>query len=180
MAKKSTPVDSGRSKGKKKAAAQNKGGGPFVVSTNRKARHDYHIVETYECGIVLVGTEIKAIREGKVSLVDSYATIDDGEVWLRGLHIPEYSRGNVWNHTPRRVRKLLLHRREIDSLMGKVRDGNQTLVPLQLYFVDGRLKLELALARGKQDYDKRQDIKRRTEEREVVRELGRKIKGMKG
>lgn len=178
MAKKSTPVDSGRSKGKKASAPR--GGGPAVIATNRKARRDYHILDTYECGVVLVGTEVKALREGKASLVDAYATIDAGEVWLRGLHIPEYSRGNFWNHTPRRVRKLLLHRREIDSLTGKVRDGNHTLVPLQLYFVDGKLKCELALARGKQDYDKRQDIKRRTEEREVVRELGRKIKGMKG
>ena len=171
--KKAKPVDSG--KGKKKAG---KSAGPLVVATNRKARHDYRILDTYECGVVLVGTEVKALREGKASLVDAYATIDDGEVYMRGLHIPEYSAGHWTNHSPRRTRKLLLHRREIDSLMGKVRDGNSTLVPLQLYFVNGRLKVELALARGKQEYDKRQDIKRRTEEREITRELGRKIKGI--
>ncbi|MGJ4093672.1 SsrA-binding protein SmpB [Corynebacterium macclintockiae] len=182
-AKKSTPTDSGKSKGKKgkpqKGAGQ-KGAGQIVVATNRKARHDYHIIDTYECGVVLVGTEVKSLREGKASLVDAYATIDEGEVWLRGLHIPEYSMGHWTNHSPRRTRKLLLHRREIDSLMGKVRDGNNTLVPLQLYFVAGKLKVELALARGKQEYDKRQDIKRRTEEREITRDLGRRIKGIKG
>ena len=173
-------------KNSRQAQKSQRGGNPssnrktsqLVVATNRKARHDYHIVETWEAGVVLQGTEVKAIREGKISLVDAYATIDDGEVFLRGLHIPEYSSGSWTNHSPRRVRKLLMHRREIDSLMGKVRDGNHTLVPLQLYFVSGRLKVELALARGKQDYDKRQDIKRRTEEREITRELGRKIKGI--
>lgn len=162
-------------KKKKKGAQTNP-----VVATNRKARHDYTILDTYECGVVLVGTEVKALREGKCSLVDSFATIDEGEVWLRNLHIPEYSRGHWTNHSPRRVRKLLLHRREIDSLMGKVRDGNRTLVPLSLYFKDGRLKCELGLAQGKQAYDKRQDIKRRTEEREIVRDLGRRIKGLHG
>ncbi|QGU03966.1 SsrA-binding protein SmpB [Corynebacterium comes] len=151
-----------------------------VLATNRRARHDYHILETYECGVVLVGTEIKSLREGKVSIADAFATVDDGEVWLRNLHIPEYSMGSWTNHSPKRTRKLLLHRREIDSLMGKVRDGNRTLIPMQLYLKDGKVKLELGLAQGKQDYDKRQDIKRRTEEREVTRELGRRIKGIKG
>ena len=151
-----------------------------VLATNRRARHDYHILETYECGIVLVGTEIKSLREGKVSIADAFATVDEGEVWLRNLHIPEYSRGSWTNHSPKRTRKLLLHRREIDSIMGKVRDGNRTLVPLQLYLKDGYVKLELGLAQGKQDYDKRQDIKRRTEEREVTRELGRRVKGIAG
>lgn len=160
---------------KKKKSTQNP-----VVATNRKARHDYNILDTYECGIVLVGTEIKALREGKVSLVDTFATIDDGEVWLRNLYINEYSHGSWTNHKPRRVRKLLLHRKEIDTLMGKVRDGNKTLVPLKLYFVDGRLKVELGLAAGKQDYDKRQDLKRRAEERDITRELGRRVKGIKG
>lgn len=163
---------------KKKKTQQGRDG--QVVATNRRARHDFKILETYECGVALVGTEIKSIREGKVSLVDAFATIDEGEVWLRNLHIPEYSMGSWTNHSPRRTRKLLLHRGEIDSLMGKVRDGNKTLIPLKLYFKEGRLKLELGLAQGKQDYDKRQDIKRRTEEREVVRELGRRIKGIKG
>lgn len=130
--------------------------------------------------MVLVGTEVKSLREGKASLVDAFATIDDGEVWLRNLHIPEYSRGYWTNHSPRRVRKLLLHRREIDTLTGKVRDGNKTLVPLSLYFKNGHLKCELGLAQGKQAYDKRQDIKRRTEEREIVRDLGRRVKGITG
>ena len=151
-----------------------------TIATNRKARHDYNILETYECGMVLVGTEVKSLREGKASLVDAFATIDDGEVWLRNLHIPEYSRGHWANHSPRRVRKLLLHRREIDTLTGKVRDGNKTLVPLSLYFKNGHLKCELGLAQGKQAYDKRQDIKRRTEEREIVRDLGRRVKGITG
>lgn len=165
----------GKKKSKKDALNRNP-----VIATNRRARHDYHILDTWECGIVLVGTEVKSLREGKASLADAFAVIDDGEVWLHGLHIPEYSNGSWTNHTPRRKRKLLLHRREIDSLAGKVRDGNNTLVPLSLYFTDGRLKVELALARGKQDYDKRQDIKRRTEEREITRELGRRIKGING
>ena len=151
-----------------------------TIATNRKARHDYNILETYECGMVLVGTEVKSLREGKASLVDAFATIDDGEVWLRNLHIPEYSRGHWTNHSPRRVRKLLLPRREIDTLTGKVRDGNKTLVPLSLYFKNGHLKCELGLAQGKQAYDKRQDIKRRTEEREIVRDLGRRVKGITG
>mgnify|MGYP003363065970 FL=1 len=151
-----------------------------TIATNRKAKHDYNILETYECGMVLVGTEVKSLREGKASLVDAFATIDDGEVWLRNLHIPEYSRGHWTNHSPRRVRKLLLHRREIDTLTGKVRDGNKTLVPLSLYFKNGHLKCELGLAQGKQAYDKRQDIKRRTEEREIVRDLGRRVKGITG
>ncbi len=129
---------------------------------------------------MLVGTEVKSLREGRASLVDSFATIDEGEVWLRNLHIPEYSMGSWTNHSPRRTRKLLLHRREIDSLMGKVRDGNKTLVPLRLYFSNGRLKVELGLAQGKQDYDKRQDLKRRAEERDITRELGRRVKGIKG
>ncbi|PRQ11403.1 SsrA-binding protein [Corynebacterium sp. 13CS0277] len=165
-------------------AAKKKGGKKATpnptIATNRKARHDYNILDTYECGIVLVGTEIKSLREGKASLVDAYATIDDGEVWLRNLHIPEYSYGSWTNHSPRRTRKLLLHRREIDSLQGKVRDGNKTLIPLKLYLKDGLLKVELGLAAGKQAYDKRQDLKRRAEERDVTRELGRRIKGIRG
>ncbi|WP_394284423.1 SsrA-binding protein SmpB [Corynebacterium sp.] len=152
--------------------------GSNLIASNRKARHDYTILDTYEAGIVLVGTEIKSLREGKASLVEAFATIDNGEVWLRNLHIPEYSMGSWTNHSPRRNRKLLLHRGEIDSLEGKVRDGNKTLVPLSLYLKDGRVKVELGLAQGKQDWDKRQSIKRRTEEREVVREMGRKIKGI--
>ncbi|WP_040837202.1 SsrA-binding protein SmpB [Nocardia brevicatena] len=153
--------------------------GRKVIATNRRARHNYTILDTYEAGIALVGTEVKSLREGKASLVDAFATVDDGEVWLRGLHIPEFSHGTWTNHAPRRVRKLLLHRREIERLVGKSREGNQTLVPLSMYFSDGKVKVELALAKGKQDYDKRQDIARRTAEREVTREIGRRVKGMR-
>lgn len=160
-------------------AKKKKKDGPGVIASNRKARHDYNILDTYEAGVVLVGTEIKSLRDGKASLVEAFATIDDGEVWLRNLHIPEYSMGSWTNHSPRRTRKLLLHRREIDTLEGKVRDGNRTLVPLKLYLKDGRVKVELGLAQGKQDYDRRQDIKKRTEDREIARELGHKFKGIK-
>lgn len=152
--------------------------GRKVIATNRRARHNYTILDIYEAGIALVGTEVKSLREGKASLVDAFATVDDGEVWLRGLHIPEFSHGSWTNHAPRRTRKLLLHRREIERLVGKAREGNQTLVPLSMYFSDGKVKVELALAKGKQDYDKRQDLARRTAEREVTRELGRRVKGM--
>ena len=150
-----------------------------VVARNKKARHDYHIEDTWEAGIALVGTEVKSLRMGRASLADAFATVDDGEVWLRGLNIAEYGHGSWTNHAPRRNRKLLLHRREIEHLVGKIRDGNMTLVPLSMYFSDGKVKVELALAKGKQDYDKRQDLARRTAEREVTRELGRRIKGMR-
>ncbi|MBF6466912.1 MULTISPECIES: SsrA-binding protein SmpB [Nocardia] len=153
--------------------------GRKVIATNRRARHNYTILDIYEAGIALVGTEVKSLREGKASLVDAFATVDNGEVWLRGLHIPEFSHGTWTNHAPRRVRKLLLHKREIERLVGKSREGNQTLVPLSMYFSDGKVKVELALAKGKQDYDKRQDLARRTAEREVTRELGRRVKGMR-
>ena len=149
-----------------------------VVASNRRARHNYAILDTYEAGIALMGTEVKSLRDGQASLADAFATLDDGEIWLRNLHIPEYHHGTWTNHAPRRNRKLLLHRREIDQLVGKIRDGNLTLVPLSLYFLDGKVKVELALARGKQAHDKRQDLARRDAEREVVRELGRRAKGM--
>ena len=150
-----------------------------VVATNRKARHDYTILDTWETGIVLVGTEIKSLSDGKASLVEAFATIDNGEVSLRNLHIPEYSMGSWTNHSPRRTRKLLMHRSEIDSIEGKVRDGNRTLVPLSIYLKEGKAKVELGLAQGKQDYDKRQAIKKRTEDREIARDLGKKFKGIK-
>jgi SsrA-binding protein len=148
-----------------------------VVATNRRARHDYSILDVYEAGIALTGTEVKSLREGKASLADSFATVDNGEVWLRNVHIPEYHHGTWTNHAPRRNRKLLLHRREIDTLIGKIRDGNLTLVPLSLYFSEGKVKVELALARGKQARDKRQDMARREAQREVARTLGRRLKG---
>ncbi|GAC66553.1 SsrA-binding protein SmpB [Gordonia soli] len=152
--------------------------GRAVIAQNRKARHNYAILDTYEAGIALLGTEVKSLREGKASIVESFATVDDGEIWLRGLNIPEYGNGTWTNHAPRRNRKLLMHRREIDNLIGKIRDGNLTLVPLSLYFNDGKVKVELALARGKQAHDKRQDLARRTAQREVEREVGRRVKGM--
>jgi SsrA-binding protein len=152
--------------------------GQHVVATNRKARHDYSILEVYEAGLVLLGTEVKSLRDGKASLVDAYATVDDGEVWLRNLHIPEYHHGTWTNHEPRRTRKLLLHRRQIDALIGKIRDGNLALIPLKLYFSEGKVKVEIALARGKRAHDKRQDMARRDAQREVVRELSRRAKGM--
>ena len=154
-----------------------KGGGKKVIASNRKARHNYAVLEVFECGVVLTGTEVKSLREGAASMADAFATVDDGEIWLRNLHIAEYHHGTWTNHAPRRNRKLLLHRRQIDMLMGKIRDGNLTLVPLSMYFLDGKVKVELALARGKQAYDKRQDIARRDAQRDVIRELGRRTKG---
>ena len=162
----------------KKSSGDAKNAGRKVVATNRKARHNFAIEEVLEAGVVLTGTEVKSLREGQASMAESFATVDDGEVWLRNLHIPEYHHGTWTNHEPRRNRKLLLHRRQIDSLIGKIRDGNLTLVPLSLYFTEGKVKVELALARGKQARDKRQDLARRDAQREVVRELGRRAKGM--
>ena len=165
--------NSGRAK-----AAGGKRGSKQIIATNRKARHNYSILETFEAGVALQGTEVKSLREGHASLADAFATVDDGEVWLRNLHIPEYQHGSWTNHDPRRTRKLLLHRRQIDTLVGKIRDGNLTLMPLSLYFSEGKVKVELALARGKRAYDKRQDMARRDANREVVRELGRRAKGI--
>jgi len=162
---------------KKAAAKKSPDGGRKVIATNRKARHNFAIEEVFEAGVVLTGTEVKSLREGQASMAESFATVDDGEVWLRNLHIAEYHHGSWTNHEPRRNRKLLLHRRQIDSLVGKIRDGNLTLVPLSLYFADGKVKVELALARGKQARDKRQDLARRDAQREVIRELGRRAKG---
>jgi SsrA-binding protein len=152
--------------------------GTKLIAQNKKARHDYAITDTYEAGIVLTGTEVKSLRAGRASLIDSYATIKDGEAWLHGVHIPEYTEGTWNNHTPRRVRKLLLHRDEIARLIGKTREGGQTLIPLQLYFKDGKAKVEIALAKGKKEYDKRQTIAERDANREVVRSMGRRAKGM--
>ncbi|HTX95999.1 MAG TPA: SsrA-binding protein SmpB [Mycobacterium sp.] len=159
-------------------AAGGKGGSKQIVASNRKARHNYSIIELFEAGVALQGTEVKSLREGHASLADAFATVDDGEVWLHNLHIPEYQHGSWTNHDPRRKRKLLLHRRQIDTLIGKIRDGNLALVPLSVYFSGGRVKVELALARGKRAYDKRQDMAQRDAQREVVRELGRRAKGM--
>jgi SsrA-binding protein len=151
--------------------------GRKVIASNRKARHDYTILDTYEAGIALVGTEVKSLRLGRASLVDSFATVDDGEVWLRGLHIPEYDRGTWTNHEPRRTRKLLLHRSEIERLIGKTRESGLSLVPLGMYFKDGKVKVEIGLARGKKAYDKRQALAKRDAEREITRAAGRFAKG---
>ncbi|MDX6200510.1 MAG: SsrA-binding protein [Frankiales bacterium] len=153
--------------------------GNKLIAQNKKARHDYAISDTYEAGIVLTGTEVKSLRAGRASLIDSYANVKDGEVWLHGVHIPEYTEGTWNNHTPRRVRKLLLHKDEIARLIGKTREGGQTLIPLSLYFKDGKAKVEIALAKGKKEYDKRQTIAERDANREVVRSMGRRAKGMR-
>ena len=151
--------------------------GRKVIAQNRKARHDYAIEDVVEAGLVLTGTEVKSLRAGRASLVDAYAAIKDGEAWLHNAHIPEYDLGTWTNHTPRRTRKLLLHREEIARLVGKTKESGLTLVPLQLYFKDGRAKVEIALARGKKAYDKRQSLAARDASREVARELGRRAKG---
>ena len=145
--------------------------GQKVVATNRKARHDYNIIDTYECGVVLWGTEVKSLRQGRASLTDGYAFIDGGEAWLDAVHIPEYTQGTWNNHAPRRKRKLLMHKQEILKLHNKVKEGGYTLVPLSLYFKDGRAKVELALAKGKKEYDKRQTLRERQDKREADRAI---------
>jgi SsrA-binding protein len=153
--------------------------GRKVIVSNRRARHDYEIMDSYEAGIVLTGTEVKSLRAGRASLTDAYASVEDGEVWLRGVHIPEYDQGSWTNHEPRRIRKLLLHRKEILRLIGKTREGGLSLVPLSMYFSDGKVKVEIALARGKRSYDKRADLAKRDADREVQRAMGRRVKGMR-
>ena len=153
--------------------------GRKLIAQNRKARHDYHIDDTYEAGIALVGTEVKSLRQGRASLVDGFATIDDGEMFLHNVHIPEYEQGSWTNHEPRRVRKLLLHREEIARLIGKVSEKGYTLVPLALYFKDGRAKVEIGVARGKKEYDKRRTLAARTADREKEEALGRRLKGIR-
>ena len=148
-----------------------------IIAQNKKARHDFLILDSYECGVVLMGTEVKSLRLGRASLVDGFATIDDGEVYLHNVHIPEYAFGSWTNHTPRRVRKLLLHKGEILRLVGKIKESGLTLVPLSLYFVEGKVKVELALVKGKKTYDKRQDLAKRDADREISRVLGRRAKG---
>ena len=152
--------------------------GEKVVSTNRKARHDYHIEDTYECGLALTGTEVKALRLGKASLVDGWAQIVDGEMWMESVHIPEYTQGTWTNHATRRKLKLLLHRSEIIKISHRVKDGGYTLVPLKIYFKDGRAKVELAIAKGKKDYDKRQTLREKEDKREAERAM--KSKRLRG
>jgi SsrA-binding protein len=148
--------------------------GRKVVASNRRARHDYTIEDVVEAGLVLTGTEVKSLRAGRASLADGYGLITGSEAWLHGVHIPEYSMGTWTNHEPRRVRKLLLHRKEIDKLARSVAERGLTLVPLSLYFSDGKAKVEIALARGKRSYDKRHELAERDARREVERALWRR------
>jgi SsrA-binding protein len=146
-------------------------GGTKLIAENRRARHDYHLLERLEAGLTLTGTEVKSLRAGQGTLQRAFADIRDGEVWLVGAHIPEYAQGNVANHEPDRDRKLLLHRREIDSLLGKVREKGLTLVPTKLYFKNGRVKVEIAVARGKEQRDKRRDLAERDARRQIDRAM---------
>lgn len=151
--------------------------GRKLIAQNKAARHDYFIDETYECGLVLTGTEVKSLRAGRASLLDGFALINDGEVWLHGIHIPEYNEGSWTNHVPRRDRKLLMHKKEIMKLMGTMKKGGYTLVPISLYFKDGRAKVEIGLARGKKSHDKRQDLLAKEASREAQRAVSRRSSG---
>jgi SsrA-binding protein len=148
-----------------------------LVAQNKKARHDYAIDETFEAGIVLTGTEVKSLRQGRASLVDAYAAVQDGELWMFGAHITEYTEGTWNNHTPRRARKLLMHKSEILKLTVKLKEGGLALVPLQLYFKDGHAKVELGLGKGRKSYDKRQVLAKRDAADEMRRAAGRYAKG---
>jgi SsrA-binding protein len=150
-----------------------------VVARNRKAAHDYHLGESWEAGIVLQGSEVKALRAGRASLVDGFVDIDGGEAWLHGVHIPQYAQATWTNHASRRKRKLLLHRGEIDKMERRVSESGLTIVPLSLYFKDGRAKVEIALARGKKSWDKRHALAERQATREVEQAVGRRLKGIK-
>ncbi|KTR38964.1 MULTISPECIES: SsrA-binding protein SmpB [Curtobacterium] len=145
--------------------------GEKIVATNRRARHDYLIEDTYEAGMVLSGTEVKSLREGRASLVDGYAFIDGGEAWLDSVHIPEYTEGTWNNHAPRRKRKLLLHKQQIVKISHKTAQGGYTLVPMKIYFHDGRAKVEIAVAKGKREFDKRQALREKTDKREAERAM---------
>ncbi|RII19831.1 SsrA-binding protein [Streptomyces sp. YIM 130001] len=143
--------------------------GRKLIAQNKKARHDYHILDTYECGLVLTGTEVKSLRQGRASLADGFVQIDDNEAWLHNVHVPEYHQGTWTNHSARRKRKLLMHRVEIDKLAAKSQETSHTIVPLALYFRDGRAKVEIALAKGKKEYDKRQTLREKQDRRETDR-----------
>lgn len=148
--------------------------GRVLVAQNRKARHDYHIDDTFEAGLVLTGTEVKSLREGRASLVDGFAAVKEGEVWLHNVHIPEYTQGTWTNHEPRRVRKLLLHRDQIRKLNAKTHESGLTIVPLALYFKDGYAKVEIGVARGKKSYDKRHSLAEREAKRDADRAVARR------
>ena len=158
--------------------AKEKDTGRKMIAQNKKARHDYLIIDTYEAGLVLTGTEVKSLRQGRASLVDGFGEIDRGEAWLLQVHIPQYDNGTWTNHAAKRKRKLLLHRAEIDKLRSKSQETGHTIVPLALYFKDGRAKVEIALARGKKEYDKRHALAERQASRDAEREVGRRLKGI--
>ncbi|MEU6606817.1 SsrA-binding protein SmpB [Streptomyces shenzhenensis] len=143
--------------------------GRKLIAQNKKARHDYHILDTYEAGLVLTGTEVKSLRQGRASLVDGFVQLDAHEAWLHNVHVPEYTQGTWTNHSARRKRKLLLHRAEIEKLESKIQETGHTIVPLALYFKDGRAKIEIALAKGKKEYDKRQTLREKQDRREADR-----------
>ncbi|KOV16664.1 SsrA-binding protein SmpB [Streptomyces virginiae] len=145
--------------------------GRKLIAQNKKARHDYAILDTYECGLVLTGTEVKSMRQGRASLVDGFVSVEGGEAWLYNVHVPEYSQGTWTNHSARRKRKLLMHREEIDKLERKADESGHTIVPLSLYFKDGRAKVEIALAKGKKEYDKRQTLREKQDTRETNRAI---------
>ncbi|MET9221605.1 SsrA-binding protein SmpB [Streptomyces sp. NPDC088197] len=145
--------------------------GRKLIAQNKKARHDYLILDTFEAGLVLTGTEVKSLRQGRASLVDGFAQLDGGEAWLHNVHIPEYTQGTWTNHSARRRRKMLLHRAEIEKLVHKTQETGHTIVPLALYFKDGRAKVEIALAKGKKEYDKRQTLREKQDRRESDRAI---------
>jgi SsrA-binding protein len=151
--------------------------GQKLIAQNKKARHDYAILDTYECGIVLMGTEVKSLRAGRASLIDGFVMVENGELWMYGVHIPEYTEGTWTNHTPRRKRKLLVHREEIRKITAKTKDSGITLVPLQLYFKDGRAKVEIAVAKGKKAHDKRDTLLEQQATREIEREISYRVSG---
>jgi SsrA-binding protein len=151
--------------------------GRKMIAQNRKARHDYHVEDTWEAGLVLLGTEVKSLRQGRATLVDGFAEVDAHEVWLHGVHIPEYTQGTWTNHASRRRRKLLLNKSEIAKIERKIGDKGYTLIPLSLYFKDGRAKVEIGLAKGKKSYDKRHALADRQAEREKQQAIGRRAKG---
>lgn len=155
-------------------------GGITRVASNRKARHDYLIEDTFEAGLALMGTEVKALRMGRASLVDGYATFYGDELWLEGVHIPEYVQGTWTNHTPRRRRKLLLHRAELHKIQIATRESGHTVVPLSLYFKDGRAKVEIAIAKGKKAYDKRHALREKQDKRETQRALSQRYQAQQG
>ena len=151
--------------------------GHKVIATNRRARHDYDILDTYEAGIALQGTEVKSLRAGRANIGDAFGLVEHGEVFLHQLHIPEYTQASWTNHLPRRTRKLLLHAKEIDEIAQRMHEGGFALVPLSLYFKDGKVKVEIGLGKGKKSWDKRQDIAKRDAQREIRNEMGRRVKG---